>query len=74
MCTYLTQDPSQKYVVAADNISMTGQREMLNRLTDRKLQNRDRLSSDDNDDDLEERKTTVCGRKYDFRKKDEEKM
>lgn len=64
---YLTEDPSARYVVAADNIKTTGQKHMLHSLTDRRLKTTETLSSDG--EILEDRKTTIRGQKYEFIKK-----
>lgn len=56
---YLTEDPTARYVVAADNIQTSGQKHMLTSLTDRHIPTTDKTSSDD--EVLEDRKTTVRG-------------
>lgn len=57
LCGYLTQDPAQRYVVAAGNIKTIGQREMLERLTE--LRKVGKISSGEDVKFPEERRTTV---------------
>lgn len=60
----MTEDPTARYVMAADNIQTTGQWHMLAAFTHKTIPNNETSASDD--EVLEDRKTTVRGQKYEF--------
>lgn len=73
LCAYFEKEPEKRAGVAAGNLKTEPQLMMFRRLTEKTLlDNRDESSEDDAD--INSKKKTARGKKYDFIKKNHEKM